>query len=231
MKKFKYVIVAAFSIILTACSGTPPQTNVALNSNIFNKSNLKVGFVYIDSSEKATTHIFGASCLLCYGVASTLTATLDTHLEKTINKDELINIKDIVLSEYSSHSSSISSIDLPTPIDKLKRFKGELGFAKKDFRELKESLDIDLLVVLNIYGHGAYRSFSSYIPNGDPQGYISGLLYSVDLNTNAYIQYLEIDEKIQPVGEWDEPTNDFPSVTTAYYQAIENAKKKIKDAI
>ena len=68
------------------------------------------------------------------------------------------------------------------------------------------------------------------MPNGDPQGYIAGLLYAVDLNSNAYIQYLELDEKVQPEGEWDEPTT-FPSVTTSYYQAVENIKNRIRNAI
>lgn len=226
---FKTSIVVSFAILLAAC-GSTPQPTVALSSNIFQKEDLKIGIVYYAPSEKATTHIFGASCLLCYGVASSLTSKLDTHLETTISTDELDSIKTLVTDEYSSRGVSIEEVSLPTAINDLQKFKGEIGFAKKDFRSLKESMNIDVLVVLNINRHGAFRSFSSYIPNGDPQGHVGGLIYAVDLDTNAYVQYLTFDEKVQPQGEWDEPPT-FPSVTTSYYQAVENVKTKLRDAI
>jgi hypothetical protein len=227
--KTQYAFIIGLVILLSAC-GSTPQPTVTLTTNLFAKEDLKIGVVYTAPQEKATTHIFGANCLLCYGIASTMTSKLDKHLENTIQTDELTKFKELVLSEYSERSSHVELVTLPTPIKKFSKFKGELGFAKKDFRSLKESLGIDIIVVLEVNRHGAYRSFSGYIPNGNPQGHIAGLLYAIDLNSNAYIQYMEINEKIQPSGEWDDaPT--FPSVTTAYYQAVENTKQKIKDAI
>ena len=227
--RFKNFFIASLALVLAAC-GSTPQPNVTLNTNLFGKQDLRIGIAYIPPKENATTHIFGAGCLLCYGVASALTSTLDNHLESTITTDELTKMKDLVLSEYSLRSKNVEFVTLPTPIKKLSKFKGEVGFAKKDFRALKEKLHIDLLVVLQLSRHGTFRSFSNYIPNGDPQGHVFGLLYSVDLNTNAYVQYLDIDEKVQPIGQWDEPPT-FPSVTTSYYQAIENTKQKIKSAL
>jgi len=215
--------------LMTACSSTL-QPTVELDTNYFSGEKMKVGVLYIAPIDKATTHITGASCLLCYAVASALTSELDTHLENTLSNDELVKIKELVVSEYKELSKDTKLITLDQPIKELKDFKGELGFAKKDFRSLKESLAIDLLVVLELPRHGAFRSFSNYIPNGDPQGYIAGLLYSVDLSTNAYVQYLDLTEMVQQTGEWDEPPS-FPSVTTAYYQAAENLKKKIRDSI
>ncbi len=226
---FKTFFAAVMVLVLAAC-GSTPQPTVALNTNILATPDLKIGFAYIPPKEGATTHIYGAACLLCYGVASALTGKLDSHLESSITTQELDNIKQLVLAEYQTRAENVTYVELPNPINKMKKFKGELGFAKRDFRNLKTELGVDVLVVLDIYQHGAHRSFSNYIPNGDPQGYLSGLLYSVDLNTNAYIQYLEINEKIQPTGEWDEPPT-FPNVTMAYYQAIENTKQKLKNAI
>lgn len=224
----KHLIVISISLFLAACASAPQQT-VNLSSNILENKALKIGFVYIAPEDKATTHIFGASCLLCYGVASSLTSSLDKHLESTITTEELDNIKNLVVTEYAE-KLAISEVTLPVSIEKLKNFKGELGFAKKDFRVLKQTMNLDVLVVLQLHRHGAYRSFSSYVPNGDPQGHLAGVLYAVDLSNNAYVHYLEIDEKVQPVGVWDEPPT-FPGVTTSYYQAIENAKAKIKSAI
>lgn len=228
-KTIKSALIVTLALVLTAC-GSTPQPTVQLQSNQVG-TDKKVAFVYVEPEDTAaTTHIYGAGCLLCYGVASALTSSLDKHLEGTIDATELNALKDLVIQEYRQYNSDMQVVTLNTPINKLKKFKGELGFAEKDFRPLKDTLNADVLVVFELYEHGAYRSFSEYIPNGDPQGYVSGKLYTVDLSTNAYIQYLVIDQKVQPEGLWDEPPT-FPGVTNAYYQAIENAKQKLADAI
>lgn len=224
--KIIYLVGLLPLLFLAGCSMAPPQPDVTLNTDILSREDIKIGVYYVAPKEKATTHIWGANCLLCYGVASALTSSLDTHLEANITTAELDAIKEIVHKKYSSRFSNVKMVELSTPINDMKDFNEQLGFADKDLRGLKEELDIDVLVVMQLWMHGAYRSFSEYIPNGDPQGYVAGLLYSVDLNTNAYLQYLSIDEKVQPTGQWDEPPS-FPSVTTAYYQAVENAKRKI----
>lgn len=225
--RITYLVGLLSILILSGCTASPPQPNVSLNTNLLAREDVKVGIYYAAPEDKATTHIWGANCLICYGVASALTGGLDTHLESTISTEELDAIKELVHSKYSARFNNVRMVDLPAPLKEMKDFKDQLGFPEKDFRGLRESLDVEVLVIVQIGSHGAYRSFSNYIPNGDPQGYIGGLLYSVDLNTNAYLQYLSIDEKVQPTGEWDEPPR-YPSVTTAYYQAVENAKQKIE---
>ena len=229
LKPSKLLIILLATLFISAC-GSTPQGFVPLVKNVVQADNTKIGFVYIAPEDKATTHIYGAGCLLCYGVASALTSSLDTHLESTISADELLVIKDAVIAGYSDLNVELIEVNLTAPITKLKKFKGENGFAEKDFRVLKDKLGLDMLVVLSLDQHGAYRSFSSYIPNGDPQGYIAGTLYTVDLTTNGYVQYLSIAERVQPQGEWDEPTA-FPSVTTAYYQSIENVKSLVTKSL
>ncbi len=228
-KTIKKFVALAFTLTLVAC-GSTPQPTVTMDKNVFANKDLKVGVVFVAPAEKATTHIYGAACLLCYGVASSLTSSLDKHLERAIDDSELQNMKTLVLSEFKELAPNAKMVELFRPIDKLKSFKSSPGYAKTDFRSVKDEQDIDVLVVFQVYAHGAYRSFSNYIPNGDPQGYVSGLLFAVDLDTNAYVQYLELDTRIQPVGEWDEGPN-YPGVTTSYYQAVENTKDKIRTAI
>ena len=225
-----YSLIIGFLLITLVGCGSTPQPTVQLTTNIFAKPDLKVGVVYTQPKDKATTHIYGAACLLCYGVASALTSSLDSHLASSVENSELDALKQLVLEGYQGRSENVELVTLSTPINKLKKFKGGLGFAAKDFRPLKKSLGVDVIVVLDISSHGAYRSFSNYIPTSDPQGYVQGLLYAVDLSNNAYIQYMAINERVQPAGDWDEPPT-FPTVTTSYYQALENAKDKIKNAI
>lgn len=227
----KRLAVVVAILVITAC-GVTPEPMMKLDTNILSKQDLKVGVVVSLPKDNATTHIYGASCLVCYGVASGLTSSLDKHLKSSISTDELENIKQLIVDEYKNRNIDIKEIPFSKNFSKLKKFKtkAKTGFAKKNYKSFKKSHDIDLLVVLELYAHGAYRSFSGYVPNGDPMGYLSGKIFTVDLGSNSYVQYLEIDEKVQPEGEWDEP-NGYPSVTTAYYQAIENAKNKVKDGI
>lgn len=227
--RIKVLVLIGLSVILAAC-GSTPQPTISLLSNTATSAEQKVGFAYIPPADEATTHIYGAACLLCYGVASSLTSSLDKHLESTITQDELDAMRDIIKGKYESKFTTIIDVTLPGPVNKLPKFKGELGFAKRDFTSLKNKLDVDVLVVFEVYEHGAFRSFSNYIPNGDPQGYVSGIVYAVDLSNNSYLHYQPIRKTVQPSGEWDEPS-DFPTVTTAYYQAIEDAKKLINDTM
>lgn len=228
-KHFKLLVIATFALVLSAC-GSTPQGFVPLVKNVVQEDGKKIGYAYISPKNKATTNIYGADCLLCYGVASALTSSLDTHLENTISNDELLVLKTAVIDKYKSIDVQLIETNLSSPINKMKKFKGKNGFAERDFRPLKDKLGLDMLVVLEIKEHGAHRSFSSYIPNGDPQGYVAGSVFTVDLNTNAYVQFMTFKELVQPTGEWDEP-KDFPSVTTAYYQALENVKYHITNRL
>lgn len=227
IKQVKILAIVAVSIVLTACGATP-QPTVSLLSNTLPNQEQTIGLAFIPPKDEATTHIYGAGCLLCYGVASALTSSLDKHLESNVTTDELIAIKDLVKSKYEQRFAKVIELNLPKPVDKLPKFKGELGFAERDFKTLKNQLGVDVLVVFEVSEHGAFRSFSNYVPNGDPQGYVSGILYAVDLNDNKYIQYQPIRVTVQPPGEWDEP-DTFPTFTTSYYQAIEDVKKQLSN--
>lgn len=225
MKLIKTTIFVICAMLLSAC-GTTPQQNVTLQSNMINAEK-KVG-IFVKKLDIATTNIYGASCLLCYGVASAANAELDKHL-KTLPITDLESSKSILVNGYKTKANSVEFVEISEQeLKKLKKFKGEQGFAKTDFRTLKESKNIDVLVVLEYSEHGAYRSYNAYVPTSDPQGYVKGLVYSVDLESNQYLQYLSLDHKVIVEGEWDEPKEQFPGVTNAYFQAVENAKESLK---
>ncbi|WP_247671249.1 hypothetical protein [Pseudoalteromonas sp. MMG005] len=225
MNKFKTVILTLMTLVLSAC-GSTPQPTIELQSQLLNQEK-RVG-IYVTEIEAPTTSIFGASCLLCYGVAAAANSSLDKHLESLPSSD-LASTKEIIYEGYKKQTNAIKFIELDSKtLKNLKKFKGGLGFAKKDFRTLKEKNNIDVLVVLQYWAHGAYRSYQGYIPTSDPQGYVAGIVYSVDLEDNKYLQYQELDKKVVVSGEWDEPKQQFPGVTNAYYQAIEQAKVSLE---
>ena len=135
----KSLLVIGFGIVLSACGSTPQSTVNLPTLTTGPDDTLKVALVYNKPEDKATTHIFGANCLLCYGVASALTSTLDKHLESRIDTSELDSIADLIVEKYQSRYASVERVEMTTKeIDKLEKFKGGLGFAIRDFRGLKE---------------------------------------------------------------------------------------------
>lgn len=227
--KIRSLFAVSLIALLSACA-RPPQPAVELTTNAFANKDVKIGYIYSGPSSKATTHIVGANCLLCYGVASAMTASLDEYLAGNITNTDLEKLSQEVKAEFAKLSPNIQEVSFPTPLEEFKDFDKGVGYAHKDLRDLKQALGVDILVVFKIHGHGAYRSFAEYFPTSDPLGFVSANLYTIDLKTNAYIQYLDIVEKVQPQGDWDEP-DFYPNFTTSYYQALENTKQIITDKI
>lgn len=213
------------AVFLFGCGGTP-QAPVLLNKqSFFAKENpARVGVIF--ETEQPTTHIYGASCLLCYGVASAANSSLSTHLEG-IPLDDINAIKGFTTSYLEGQGKEVKVIELKKKLKKLPSFKKSPGFPDKDFRKLKDVHGIDHLIVIHLPEHGAYRSYNAYIATSDPLGAVLGKVFTIDLNTNQYLQYAEINQKVAVNGAWDEPPS-FPGVTTAYYEAIEKTKETIK---
>lgn len=224
MKKILLPVLTAVAVFLTGC-GSTPQPTVKIDRQYMTNNKTKIG-VYIEASDKATTHIYGASCLLCYGVASAANSSLSSHLE-SLPISDVKNLQSVVIDKLKMQGNEVQVIEsLPTPLGKLPKYKGELGFARKDYRALKGALNIDTLIVINITAHGAYRTYNSYVPTSDPIGSLSGKVYTIDLDTNKYVQYQVLDVKVNVPGEWDEPPT-FPGVTGSYYEAVERGKERI----
>lgn len=224
MKIIKLLVASLLTVLLVAC-GTTPQTSVQLKKEVLTP-NKRIG-ILVHEIPKPTTQIVGASCLLCYGVAAAANATLDKHLA-TLPISDLDSTKNLVLEGYKGKANSVEFVTITeSELKKLKKFKNELGYAEKDYRIFKELKNIDILVVLQYRAHGAYRGYSAYVPVTDPLGFVLGVVYSIDLETNQYLQYLELEQKIAVDGEWDEPSQQFPGVTNAYYQAVELTKASI----
>ncbi|WP_240612755.1 hypothetical protein [Alteromonas flava] len=225
----KISIILVISFLMAGCAANR-QPHIALDTNQLADTNKVFGVLVQYPEKAATTHIYGASCLLCYGVAAAMTSKLDDHLESQVSTEELASLKDLVFTRYfekATNKDNVYWVELNGRLDNLPKFKKTQGYANRDFRSLRGKLGVDVLVVLQVDEHGAFRSFSGYIPNGDPKGYIKGTLYAVDLRSNAYVHYLPFSQYVQPEGYWDEPPT-FPSVTTSYYQAVENIKMQIE---
>ena len=223
MNKIFYLFGVCLAVLLAGCGATP-QPKIDLSDAFVNNTEQKVG-VYIEY-DKATTHIYGASCLLCYGVAAAANSSLTSHLEE-VPTDDVAKFGQLVVDKLSAQGKQAKIVNLPKKISKLSKFKGELGYPKRDFRNLKKNLDVDTLIVIEIQEHGAHRFYNAYVPTSDPIGSVTGYVYTVDLETNKYLQYERLNYRVNVPGEWDEPPS-FPGVTESYFEAVEKAKEHIQ---
>jgi len=226
MNKITTLALVFTCLVMVGCASNP-QKSVALSQDFYSSGDKTVG-VYVDELPAADTHFFGAGCLLCYGAAAIANSSLTSHIQ-ALSTDDLIGVDESIAKLVTKKGIAANIINAPVDFEGLKKFTTqEEDFAKQDYRPLRESLGVDKLVVIDFNIVGAHRSYSGYIPTSDPVGAVIGKAYTVDLATNKYILYEEIDVKVSTSGEWDEPPS-FPGITNAYYQAIEIAKEKVAD--
>lgn len=80
------------------------------------------------------------------------------------------------------------------------------------------------LVVLEIQAAGTIRSYYGFIPTGAPRGYFSCRGSLIDLSNNKLL-WTAVGVQIVPIEKpWDQPSDSYPNVTTAFYRALEGAK-------
>jgi hypothetical protein len=142
--------------------------------------------------------------------------------------DELLTIKDGIADRLRKKGVDAVVIAENLNIKQLKDFSGGgVNIAKKDFRPLKDQYKVDHLVLIDITRLGFVRNYAAYISRGDPIAELDGTLAVVNLATNAYDFYQEINQSKGSEGGWDEPP-DFPGLTNAYYAVIESGKDAVQ---
>jgi hypothetical protein len=225
LKKILSPFVILAIVVVTGCVSAPQQP-ISLSPQFYSAGDQEIG-VYLTDLPKTDTHLVGAACLLCYAVAAAANTTLTNHIQ-SLDTSEFNGFDDTVATLITTKGSKAKAIKSNIDFNELPKFKTkEPNFAKHDFRKLKEELGIDKLIVIDINMAGVYRPYSNYIPTGAPVGTVAGITYTVDLETNKYEQYQNIDFKVG-AQKWDEPPA-FPGITNAYYEAVELSKDKISN--
>ncbi len=227
MKLSHLLFLLITTLFATGCS-VSPQKPISLDTQFYNVKSEKIG-LYLDTIPKANTYFPGASCLLCLAAAEIANSDLTEHVQGLPNSEVDISLN-IVEEILKANGLEVVRVEQPINISELKKFSTDnelIPYARKDFRSLKSSLGVDKLVVIDINRLGIYRSYSAYLPTSDPLGYVAGNISVIDLSDNQYKLYEPVNIKTKVKGEWDEP-NQFPGVTTAYFQSTEVLKEKVK---
>lgn len=225
MQGFKLLSVFLALSLLAGCASTPiPEKE--FGQSFYEQKPQKVG-IYVDYPKKVTTYHPGANCLLCIAAAATANASVTSHME-TLSPEDFAEVSDVIAVKLREKGMTPVVIEDEELFTKMKKIKSkDPSIATHDFRPIKQKHGVDALVVVNITALGSERTYSAYVPTGAPQGYVKGLAYAIDLDTNAYEMYQPLTERVAVKGEWKEGPS-YPGLTNAYYQAVETVKDRIK---
>jgi hypothetical protein len=205
---------------------TPPQAPVALQREAVAGSAGKIG-VAMTNLPKPDTHLPGASCLLCIAVASAANSSLTAHT-RTLGAEDLPDLKKLVADRIRANGGDAVVISEPIDIAALAdNANAAPNQARKNFGPLKQKLNVDRLLVIDLTMLGFERTYSAYVPTSEPKAVIRGAGFLVNLSNNTYEWYLPLNVLRAADGKWDEPPK-FPGLTNAYFQAIELGKDAVQ---
>lgn len=211
----------AFVVFLSGCASTP-QYPVLLSKDAVGPQAGRIGVV-MTSMPELNTFFPGADCLLCMATASMMNSSLTKHA-RTLTYEDLPELKTEVARLLHMKGSDAVVIDGTLDVEALSNFENKgPNVATKDFTPLQQKYKVDRLLVIDITTLGFTRSYSAYIPVGDPKAQLKGTGYIVNLKSNTYDWYQPVSILKSADQTWDEPPK-FPGLTNAYFQALELGK-------
>ena len=112
------VLMILLSTGLTGCA-LPVQPPVDISHNFWQEKDKTIGVIMSEIPEPETT-IVGASCLLCYGVASAANSSLDKHL-KTIPTEDVAILKQKVFDILTDREMNVTMLEQDIAVGKNSR--------------------------------------------------------------------------------------------------------------
>lgn len=223
MKILKALFSLALISLTVACTTTPQQP--VLFSPEVASENVSITVTMTELPDPNMDYP-GAGCLLCLGVAAAANSDLSKYT-KTLPIDDLAVIGEQVTSALEAKGYEVNLASEPLVIKELRKpANKDMNMASKDYTVLQKELGTSHLLVIKLDSIGMSRNYSSYIPTSLPYINITGAAYLVNLETNLYDWYLPIIQREFSEGEWNEKP-DYPSLSNAYFGAIERVRESI----
>ncbi len=211
----------AVAMSLAACQ-TVPQNPIALTKDKLAAQKGRVAVAMFVAPP--FVHVPGANCMLCLAAANIANSSLN-YYAKTLKFDELSQVRAEVVEMMRKKGIDAVAIDVKSDLADLPELELGPDMATRDFRPVAKGFDH--IVVINVQQLGFVRTYSGYIPTSDAKATVEGFVFMVDLKTNAYEWFDHLDITRSADGKWDEGPA-YPGLTNAYFQAIEQAKDRIK---
>lgn len=211
----------AVAVSLAACQ-TVPQNPITLTKETLAAQKGRVAVAI--RLPKPDLYLPGAGCLLCMAAANIANSSLNAY-SQTLKTDEMLQIKTEIVELMRNEGIDAVALDGQIDLDKLPDLKLGPNMATKDYTPAAKGFDH--LVVINVQQIGFVRTYSAYIPTSDAKATVAGFAFMVNLKTNGYEWFDHVVITRSADGAWDEAPA-FPGLTNAYFQAVEQAKDRMK---
>lgn len=216
-----FLMLFSLVLVLSGCI-TPPQKPIDMDKNAMSPGSGKIGVALADLP-KIDTHIYGAGCLLCYGIAASAMEPLTNHAQ-TLPYESIPDLPSGIVDLLKKKGLDAVVINEKIIVKNLAESDASVpNMAQRDFRPLRKKYSVDRLLLVEVNTLGFLRRYSNYIPVMDPQAYIKGAGFIVNLHSNMYEWYMPIEIQKSADKNWDEPPS-FPGLSNAYFQVLELSK-------
>ena len=207
--------------LLTGCA-SKPQLPVSIADGALKADAGRIG-VAMTAVPKVDTQFPGAGCLLCLAAASAMNSSLTDHV-RTLPPEDVAGLKDRAAALIKAKGATPVVFPDPLQAQALPDFSGtEPNAARKDFRVLRDKMQVDKLLLIAVDTIGVHRTYSAYVPTAEPKAVFKGTALLVNLKTNQLEWYHSFNVVKAADGAWDESPK-FPRMTNAYFQALELGK-------
>lgn len=210
-------------LALTALAGCATQGPVQLDRSYWEHKPQSVGVV-IAVMPPAATLKMGNQGLLDVAINDAMADQLTKHL-RSLSMDQFRESGQVIATFFTKQEVAAKVIPADLDLKALPKVQQEMdGFATRDYTGLKAKYGVDQLVVLEVQAAGTIRNYYGFIPTGAPQGYFSCRGSLIDLSNNKLL-WTAVGVQTVPIEKpWDQPSDSYPNVTTAFYRALEGAK-------
>lgn len=216
---------AALTVIacltLTGCAHVQPP--IPLDQQFWDAKEPTIG-VAINVVPAPALVLTGNQGILDLAINTGVNSTLSDNIEKWQVQD-LNTLPDAIVAKLQAKGYKAKRISEPVDLKRYKEISFREGYTSRDLTPLKATYGVDRLLLVNIQGTGATRSYYSIVPTSAPMAQVGGQGMVVDLADNKLLWFKPFAVVQAAQGEWDEP--NYPNLTNAFYQAMDMSRQQM----
>jgi hypothetical protein len=200
-----FAVLTLFACLaLTGCAHVQPP--IALDQQFWDAREPTIG-VAITVVPEPVLALTGNQGLLDLAINTGINSKLSDNVEKWQVRD-LNTLPDAIVAKLQAKGYKAKRINEPV-----------------DLTPIKAAYGVDRLLLVNILGTGATRSYYSIVPTSVPMAQVGGQGMVVDLADNKLLWFKPFAVVQAAQGEWDEPT--YTNLSNAFYQAMDTSRQQM----
>jgi hypothetical protein len=208
-------------LTLTGCANVQPP--VPLAQQFWDAKEPTIG-VAITVVPEPVLVLTGQQGLLDLAINKGINSKLSDNVEKWQVRD-LNTLPDAIVAKLQAKGYKAKRINEPVNLTTYKEVSFREGYTIRDLSPIKATYGVDRLLLINIQGTGATRSYYSVVPTSVPMAQVGGQGMVVDLADNKLLWFKPFAVVQAAQGEWDEPT--YTNLSNAFYQAMDTSRQQM----